>query len=133
MNNLPPLGCTQYFFGNTIGTVQSYNFDGGMHLADQAQNICVRQERGNCRICWTATSSIDFAVSGKVTSKMGNRQQNECCRYGHDGLGTRGYDCLAIYGAESVNGGHQPSRVCGRSEGIITGANAGSAATICCK
>ena len=62
---------------------------------------------------------------------MGDRRQEECCRYGQDGLGTGGYDCLAIYGAESVHGGHQPSRVCGRSEGIID--LFGAAATICCK
>jgi hypothetical protein len=37
-----PDGCTQYFFGDT-GTVQTYNFDGGQHLANQRQSICVRQ------------------------------------------------------------------------------------------
>ena len=40
--NLPPDGCTQYFYGATTDIVQTYNFDGGLHLADQDQNICIR-------------------------------------------------------------------------------------------
>ena len=41
-SNLAPQGCTQYFYGATSGLVRTYNFDGGIHLADQDQNICVR-------------------------------------------------------------------------------------------
>ena len=41
-NNLAPQGCLQWFFGNETGTVRSFNFDGGTHLANQNQNICVR-------------------------------------------------------------------------------------------
>ena len=41
-NNLAPSGCTQYFFGPTTDTVKTFNYDGGTHLADQDQNICVR-------------------------------------------------------------------------------------------
>lgn len=48
-NNLAPKGCTQYFFGSNSQQVQTYNFDGGIHLANQNQNICVRTERGNCK------------------------------------------------------------------------------------
>ena len=48
-NNLAPTGCTQYYFGAQTDTVQTYNFDGGQHLANQNQNICVRRERGNCK------------------------------------------------------------------------------------
>ncbi len=40
--NLAPEGCTQYYFGSTSNTVNSFNFYGGTHLADQNQNICVR-------------------------------------------------------------------------------------------
>lgn len=40
--NLAPFGCTQYFFGGDTGTVMSYNFQGGVHLASQNQNVCVR-------------------------------------------------------------------------------------------
>jgi hypothetical protein len=38
---LAPEGCTQYFTGTT-NTVQSYNFIGGRHLANQKQLVCVR-------------------------------------------------------------------------------------------
>ena len=41
-SNLAPQGCTQYFFGSQSQTVKTFNFDGGLHLADQNQNICVR-------------------------------------------------------------------------------------------
>jgi len=49
--NLAPEGCTQYFFGPTqkTGIVKTFNFDGGTHLSDQNQNICVRRERGTCK------------------------------------------------------------------------------------
>eukprot|EP00095_Tigriopus_kingsejongensis_P007417 snap_masked-scaffold905_size83035-processed-gene-0.11 protein:Tk07417 transcript:snap_masked-scaffold905_size83035-processed-gene-0.11-mRNA-1 annotation:"hypothetical protein DAPPUDRAFT_311633" len=41
-SNLAPEGCTQYFFGPTENTVQTFNFQGSKHLADQSQNICIR-------------------------------------------------------------------------------------------
>ena len=41
-NNLAPEGCLQWYFGNMTGVVRSFNFDGGLHLASQDQNICVR-------------------------------------------------------------------------------------------
>lgn len=41
-NNLPPQGCTQWYFGFLSGVVTSFNYDGGLHLASQLQNICVR-------------------------------------------------------------------------------------------
>ena len=49
--NLAPQGCTQYYYGSAKDRVQTYNYNGGggQHLADQAQAICVRRERGNCR------------------------------------------------------------------------------------
>ena len=40
--NLPPSGCTQWFFDGMDGVVRSYNYAGGLHLAQQNQNICVR-------------------------------------------------------------------------------------------
>ena len=66
-DNLPPQGCTQYYYG-TSGTnqVRSFNFDGGRHLADQHQVVCVRRESGNCRICWSADAATDVSVSGDV-------------------------------------------------------------------
>ena len=68
--NLAPDGCDQYFFGANTGTVESFNFAGGQHLANQDQNICIRRERGNCRICWTTAEMGDFMVSG-MTPSMG--------------------------------------------------------------
>ena len=40
--NLAPSGCTQWFFGGMDGEVRTYNYAGGLHLAQQNQNICVR-------------------------------------------------------------------------------------------
>ena len=137
---LPPEGCTQYFFGNTNNIVQTYNFDNGngLHLANQNQAICVRQERGTCRICWSAMTPTDFKVSYADGLMMGTEQQEACCRYGVDGLNTRGYDCVIIHGAEKVTGFsvnvgnmHEPSRICGRSEGLVGATQI--ATTICCK
>ena len=62
-DNLAPDGCTQYFWGQTTDTVQTYNFDSGAHLASQNQNICVRRERGTCQICWATTAEGDFEIS----------------------------------------------------------------------
>ncbi len=43
-SNLAPQGCLQYFFGQTTGTVRSFNYAGSppFHLANQKQSICVR-------------------------------------------------------------------------------------------
>ncbi len=41
-NNLAPSGCTQYYFGRSLGRIQSYNYDNGQ-LANQDQAICIRQ------------------------------------------------------------------------------------------
>ena len=40
----PRSGCTQWFTGVT-GTLQSYNFAGGKHLANQDYTVCIRQEQ----------------------------------------------------------------------------------------
>jgi hypothetical protein len=42
-DNLAPSGCDQYYFGaGATNVVQTFNYDGGRHLADQKQSICVR-------------------------------------------------------------------------------------------
>jgi len=42
-NNLAPPGCTQYFYGGAgTGVMKSFNYDGGIHLAEQKQVNCVR-------------------------------------------------------------------------------------------
>ena len=65
--NLAPDGCTQYFFGETTGTVQSYNFEGGTHLANQNQNMCIRRERGICKQVDTVKSQTKISVSNQET------------------------------------------------------------------
>ncbi len=139
---LAPDGCTQYFLGST-GTVQTFNFDGGLHLANQNQAICVRAERGNCRICWSAQQQTDFAVSGVTmavgtitVNELGHNGQESCCRYGLAGTKTRGYDCVVIPGAVNFPGPTlEPSRICGRNEGLVRDKTSGEAftptATLC--
>ena len=42
MNRAPP-GCTQWFRGNSgTGQLKTFNFDQGIHLANQNQIMCVR-------------------------------------------------------------------------------------------
>jgi len=52
----PPMGCTQYFTGSS-GTIASYNYQGGVHLANQHYTNCIRAEQGKCSISYAATSS----------------------------------------------------------------------------
>eukprot|EP00095_Tigriopus_kingsejongensis_P007394 maker-scaffold112_size353035-snap-gene-1.14 protein:Tk07394 transcript:maker-scaffold112_size353035-snap-gene-1.14-mRNA-1 annotation:"PREDICTED: uncharacterized protein LOC103516194" len=98
-DNLAPKGCTQYYFGSDTGTVRTFNYGGEIHLADQRQQICIRQEQGNCRMCYTAASMDDFSVSG-IGAANGITKTSMCCGYGSDGVGTMGFDCLIIPGAE---------------------------------
>ena len=70
-DNLAPDGCTQYFWGETTDLVKTYNFDGGFHLAEQDQNICIRRERNICEICWSTTAEGDFETSSSKTGPSG--------------------------------------------------------------
>eukprot|EP00094_Tigriopus_californicus_P013432 TCALIF_12992-PA protein Name:"Protein of unknown function" AED:0.02 eAED:0.02 QI:43/1/0.83/1/0.2/0.5/6/0/233 len=126
--NLAPEGCTQYFFGNDEGAIQTYNYVNGIHLANQDQNICIRRERGNCQICYTTEEDEDFSVSGMaVTVKTAG---DMCCGYGTDGMGTTGYDCIQIPGAQVKTGAMTRIQdvICGSGKGI--GIN-GDTKTIC--
>ena len=68
-NELAPTGCTQYHFGEISGTVQSFNYVGGTHLANQNQLICIRRELNMCRICYaTAMAKNVFDISGKAST-----------------------------------------------------------------
>ena len=68
-NSLAPVDCTQYYFGQTSGTIHSFNFNGGLHLAEQNQLICIRKEIQMCRICYsTAMGNEDFDISGTIAS-----------------------------------------------------------------
>ena len=51
-SNLAPAGCTQYFYGNDAGTVKTYNYAGGLHLANQQQVQCIRREKGLEYVFW---------------------------------------------------------------------------------
>ena len=80
---LAPAGCTQYFYGSDKGTVNTYNYDGGYHLANQNQVQCIRREKGNCKICYAAVAVTDFSVSGNAADNKFITQ--DCCNYGSDG------------------------------------------------
>ena len=73
----PPSGCLQYFTGvsskgrnimiacylqGTTGYISSYNWAGGVHLADQNYNNCVRAELGHCSISYAGVGSTGFQV-----------------------------------------------------------------------
>ena len=72
----PPSGCTQYYYGESSGTVQSFNFDAGYHLADQRQKICFRKERDFCRICFTQDEPEDFDTVEMSVSSL--TELNSC-------------------------------------------------------
>lgn len=99
-DNLPPAGCTQYFFGSDTGTVKTYNYDGGYHLGNQNQVQCIRREKGNCKICYAATALADFGVSGGAAANM--FVTKSCCSYGPAGV--LYYDCLNINGLSKSGG-----------------------------
>ena len=132
-NNLPPKGCTQYFWGNSgSGTVQNFGFSTTIpHLAGQKQTICVRRESGNCQICYSAAAVTDVSLSSKGTK--GLIADASCCGYGTDGMKTGGYDCLMIPGAEKATGTPVAPTNCGGKKGLVTAAAGTTAATICCK
>jgi len=103
--NLAPEGCVQYLFGSNSGMVQNYNYDSGngVHLANQDQSICIRRERGQCRICWFQTMETDFQVSATTTVKKGYTQASFCCGYSATTNNIlKGYDCVNIPGAEKT-------------------------------
>jgi len=111
-DNLPPAGCTQYFFGSDTGTVNTYNYNGGFHLASQNQVQCIRREKGNCKICYAATALTDFSVSG---SAIAAKFTQPCCSYGADGVAGY-YDCVIIDGISTTGGkllGKTFNNVCG--------------------
>ena len=42
-DNLAPTGCDQYYYGSgATGYVYTFNYAGGLHLANQIQTICIR-------------------------------------------------------------------------------------------
>ena len=64
----PRSGCSQWFTGVT-GTLQSYNFAGGRHLANQDYSICIREEAGYCNIEYTAdTFKVSMGLNPPTTT-----------------------------------------------------------------
>jgi len=84
------------------GTVKTYNYAGGQHLANQNQIQCIRREKGNCRICYAAVAATDFAVSGGAAANKFHTLS--CCSYGTDGKKTAGFDCVMIAGLSKADG-----------------------------
>lgn len=61
--NAAPDGCTQYFTSST-GTIQSYNFAGGRHIANQEVVHCIRTNANQCQIAYTqSTFSVSHGAS----------------------------------------------------------------------
>ena len=154
---LAPNGCTQYYFGpGATNSVRTFNFDGGRHIEQQDQQICVRRESGMCRICWYAAALTDFATAGMSGIALNQIKASLCCAYGADGAGATGpYDCIMIPGAQKADGSiifltpsnpqfnsffvnldgtALPVSQCGGSGGLVTAAAAAmNGKTICCK
>lgn len=68
---LPPVGCTQFFYGSGVAVLNSFNWKSttvattNMHLGQQHQRMCIRRERGYCIGCF-ATGASEFNVSGRA-------------------------------------------------------------------
>lgn len=66
-----PAGCTQWYTG-TSGSVYSYNWQGGVHLANQRYDACVRREEGYCSIAWWAKDTeFQLTSSDPTTGVVG--------------------------------------------------------------
>ena len=110
-------------------------------MADQNQNICVRRERGVCKVCWSPTAMGDFSISGETKKDMpsmekGFNQPSVCCNYGMDGMKTSGYDCVTLPGAIKCTMEMKAvqERLCGRQFiDATTKTTAMVSTTVCCK
>lgn len=120
--NLPPIGCTQYFWGTSIKKIQSHNYFStagtSVHLGSQHQRFCIRREAGMCIGCFYG-GTTDFNVSGNPnTASAIFSFPTGCCGYatvaggamadqnnqddqGNAAAGTTqyGWDCVIIPGA----------------------------------
>jgi len=140
-SNLAPTGCTQWFYGEVEGQIQSFNFNGGQHLANQNQNICIRRELNNCQICYSA-ASMQFDLTTMLADDFGVQgKSGMCCGYGPMAMFTGGYDCIIIpQGSRQADGADLiGSEFCGRGLFTIamfpstTAATMATFATICSK
>jgi hypothetical protein len=127
---LPPVGCTQYFYGGaSTYTLNNYNWQSttvgtaNTHLAQQHQRICIRKERGKCVGCFSAITDAGLAISGRGETDVAVHYtgMGTCCSYmttdasfmsaaanaqsnGEYAAGTAmyGFDCIVIPGAYTV-------------------------------
>ena len=78
--NLAPKGCLQYFFATSgTGNLETFNRANKIHLAGQDQNMCIRRESGNCRICYS-TAAMDFKISKTATALLGKSVSSKTFR-----------------------------------------------------
>jgi len=121
-DNLAPFGCTQYFWkqdsdSDGKGTIQSYNWSGARHLADQNQVICIRREDDKTKICYSTTEVTDFSISG--ANGMWSPAKATCGGYAKQGSGTF-RDALIIRSLEKSTGAALAiSNICGQ-QGLST-------------
>ena len=80
-SNLAPQGCLQYMYGQGgEGTIRSFNFKAGQHLAYQKQKICIRREANTCQVCYTTEKMEDFQISGDAAVGVGVMGKGpKCC------------------------------------------------------
>merc|ERR1712223_1812745 len=127
--NKAPTGCTQYYYGETTQGFKTFNYANGVHLANQNQRICFRQEKGKTKMCYSTADPADFSVNVITKSAGGvgftNKNAEHCCGYG--AKGDTPYDCLQIPGAETENGNCVHSKaVAGGVSYCVEGAFCGS-------
>jgi len=101
-----PEGCLQYFTGAT-GTVKSYNYDGGVQLADQNYVNCIRQEEGYCSIGYSS-STTSFQISSISTGSASGLYGADC---------TTDYVFIPRAGPTTAPGSNNYDRFCG---GVLT-------------
>ena len=63
---MAPTGCAQYYVGEK-GVVKSFNFEGLQYFVDQDIRICIKPERGHCKIQFEAEAN-QFMISVKLFS-----------------------------------------------------------------
>jgi len=77
----PPQGCLQYHTGNT-GSVRSFNYQDSTaynHLQSHSYNVCIRQEKGYCRIGWKQDDGTkDSFKMGRGTGAYNSLNSGGC-------------------------------------------------------
>ena len=82
---LTPPGCLQYIYGETIGTISSFNLkdSSSTHLSNQRYAICWRRERAMCSLCFSAglygLSNVPSSVNSSPWTKKAGYTDSICC------------------------------------------------------